>query len=58
MIESIYRGSIFESSMYTFTQTGHTIEVNQYNFEKDEWVKNRPFIQNKPKRVTMNRLYN
>ena len=28
MIESIYRASILQSSMYTFTQSDHTIEVN------------------------------
>jgi hypothetical protein len=43
MIESIYRGSILETSMYTFTQTGHVIEVNHYNFAKEEWTEKQTF---------------
>ena len=43
MIESFYRGSILETSMYTFTQTGHVIEVNHYNFGKEEWAEKQTF---------------
>ena len=43
MIESIYRGSILETSMYTFTQTGHAIEVNHYDFAKEEWAEKQTF---------------
>ena len=43
MIESFYRGSILETSMYTFTQTGHVIEVNHYNFAKEEWAEKQTF---------------
>ncbi|MFZ0446786.1 MAG: hypothetical protein WAM95_19555 [Bacillus sp. (in: firmicutes)] len=41
--ESLYRASILQSSMYTFTQTGHVIEVSQYDFEKEEWAKKQIF---------------
>ena len=43
MTESIYRASIFQSSMYTYTQTDHVIEVDQYDFEKEEWAKKQTF---------------
>ena len=43
MIESIYRSSILQSSMYTFTQSGHAIEVNHYDFEKEEWAEKQTF---------------
>ena len=38
MAESIYRASILQSSMYTFTQSDNTIEVSRYDFEKEEWA--------------------
>ena len=43
MIESFYRSSILESSMYTFTQSDHIIEVNHYNFAKEEWAEKQTF---------------
>ena len=43
MVESIYRASILQSSMYTYTQSDHTIEVNHYDFEKEEWVEKQIF---------------
>ena len=29
--------------MYTFTQSDHTIEVNHYDFEKEEWAEKQIF---------------
>ena len=43
MAESIYRASILQSSMYTFTQSDNTIEVNHYDFEKEEWAEKQTF---------------
>ena len=43
MAQSIYRASILQSSMYTFTQSDHTIEVNHYDFEKEEWAEKQTF---------------
>ena len=43
MIESIYRGSILQSSIYTYTQTDHVIEVGEYDFEKEEWAEKQTF---------------
>ena len=35
--------SILQSSMYTFIQSDNTIEVSQYDFEKEEWEKKQTF---------------
>ena len=43
MTESIYRASILQSSMYTFTQSDNTIEVSHYDFEKEEWAEKQTF---------------
>ena len=43
MAQSIYRASILQSSMYTFTQSDNTIEVNHYDFEKEEWAEKQIF---------------
>ena len=29
--------------MYTYTQSGHAIEVNHYDFEKEEWAEKQTF---------------
>jgi hypothetical protein len=43
MMELIYQTSILQSSMYIYTQSDDTIEVSQYDFEKDEWGEKQTF---------------
>lgn len=49
MTESLYTASIFQSSIYIYTQSDHVIEVNQYDFEKEEWAEKQKFYYEQAK---------